>query len=148
MSPHGRTRERSTVKAHRPVVLVVDDEAAIRESLRRVLEEAGYRVREAATVDAALDALRETVIDAVILDLRMPDERGLKRSGLEVLAYVRLHAELAQIPVLILTGYIPNEEEEETIRRHRASVFHKPEGHATLVHHLDRLTARTDRQST
>lgn len=131
-----------------PTVLVLDDEPAIRKSLGGFLEASGYAVVEAENVDGALDVLRQASIDAVILDVRMPDARGLQaRSGLEVLAFLRLHDELAELPVLILTGYVMNAEEEELIRRHGAYMFFKPEGYGTLVRYLDRFTGRAQGRS-
>lgn len=61
-------------------VLVVDDEAAIREVLRAYLEAGNYTVIEAGTGAAALDSAREHSPAVVLLDLGLPD-----RDGLEVL---------------------------------------------------------------
>ena len=63
-----------------PRVLVVDDEAGVRESLRMLLKE-DCEVVTADGVDAGLRALAETPPDLVVLDLVMPG-----RSGLEFLA--------------------------------------------------------------
>ena len=58
-------------------VLVVDDEAAIRETLRSVLERQGYEVTEAGSVRGALSQLeREPWPDCALVDLRLPDEEG------------------------------------------------------------------------
>ncbi len=65
-------------------VLVVDDDAATRDSLRRVLEHAGHSVREAADGDQAIAFLDGNRVDAVLLDLNMP---GL--GGLDVLVRIR-----------------------------------------------------------
>jgi two-component system response regulator MprA len=79
-------------------ILVVDDEPAVRESLRRALELEGYGVRLAVDGEEALDRLRAAdPTDAVILDVLMP---GL--DGLEVCR--RLRAEGSSIPVLMLTA--------------------------------------------
>src|SRR2546426_5766527 len=58
-------------------VLVVDDDAAIRESLRMVLEHAGHTVSEAESGDQALEVLEGRRVDAVLLDLNMPGIDGL-----------------------------------------------------------------------
>jgi putative two-component system response regulator len=65
-------------------VLVVEDERAIREALARYLERSGFEVRTAATVPAALSALRGGPFQAVVVDLLLPGG-----SGLDVLAEVR-----------------------------------------------------------
>lgn len=126
----------------RPAVLVVDDEDAVRSFLRAYLEEAGYDVREATDVDSALGMLDHSRVDAVVLDVRMPDPRGLRRSGLEVLAFIRLHAAHATTPVLILTGRPLEAGELDVIRRHHADLFLKPDGYRKLLQRLEQLTGR------
>jgi CheY-like chemotaxis protein len=125
-----------------PTVLVVDDEGAVRSFLRAYLEEAEYAVCEATDVDGALSVLDQTHVDAVVLDVRMPDPRGLGRTGLEVLAFIRLQAAYAALPVLILTGRLLEPEEQDLIRRHRAHLFLKPDGYRKLLQRLDHLTER------
>ena len=79
-------------------ILVVDDERAVRESLRRALELEGYDVELAEDGEAALERLQGTAhADAVILDVLMP---GI--DGLEVCR--RLRAGANPVPVLMLTA--------------------------------------------
>jgi two-component system response regulator MprA len=79
-------------------ILVVDDERAVRESLRRALELEGYHVELASDGEEALRRLDEPApIDAAILDVLMP---GI--DGLEVCR--RLRAEGNAVPVLMLTA--------------------------------------------
>jgi two-component system response regulator MprA len=80
-------------------ILVVDDERAVRESLRRALELEGYEIELAGDGDEALSTLGrdEPQPDAVILDVLMP---GL--DGLEVCR--RLRATGSRVPVLMLTA--------------------------------------------
>jgi DNA-binding response OmpR family regulator len=54
------------------MVLVLDDEAPVREMGRRFLEKWGYGCVEADGIDAALEALRTTTVVAAILDVRLP----------------------------------------------------------------------------
>ncbi|HEY3384398.1 MAG TPA: response regulator [Vicinamibacterales bacterium] len=128
----------------RPTVLIVDDETTVRSFLRSYLEEADYAVCEAGDVDSALSALDDTPVDAVVLDVRMPDPMGWGRTGLEVLAFIRLHAAFAALPVLVLTGHALEIEEQDLIRRHRAHLFLKPDGYRTLLLRLDQLTGRRE----
>jgi CheY-like chemotaxis protein len=128
----------------RPTVLVVDDEGTVRSFLRSYLEEADYAVCEAGDVDSALSALDESPVDAVVLDVRMADPMGWGRTGLEVLAFIRLHAAFATLPVLVLTGQSLAPEEHDLIRRHRASLFLKPDGYRALLQRLDQLTGRKE----
>jgi two-component system KDP operon response regulator KdpE len=77
--------------------LIVDDEPAIRRFLRTTLEAQGYRVEEAETGKAALDAMKRTPASLVVLDLGLPD-----MDGLEVLAALR--ASGSQLPVIVLSS--------------------------------------------
>lgn len=61
----------------RPHILLVDDEASIRDPLARYLERQGYRVTEAAEAKAARDAIAGYDIDIILLDIMMPGEDGL-----------------------------------------------------------------------
>ena len=137
-------RETQLESGRRPTVLIVDDEATIRSFLRAYLKDAGYAVCEAGDVDSALNALDESPVDAVVLDVRMPDPMGWGRTGLEVLAFIRLHAAFAALPVMILTGHALEAEEQELIRRHRAHLFLKPDGYRMLLQRLDQLTGRRE----
>ena len=64
--------------AQRASILIVDDEAKIREALRMVLEFEGYRIEEAGTGVEALQIVRERPPDAILLDIRMPEMDGLE----------------------------------------------------------------------
>ncbi len=61
-----------------PDILIIDDEAPIREIMRRTLEGSGYAVREAADGEAGLEAVRQRAPDLVISDLIMPEREGLE----------------------------------------------------------------------
>jgi CheY-like chemotaxis protein len=126
----------------RPTVLIVDDEHTVRSFLKAYLEDADYEVCEAGDVDSALTALDAGPVDAVVLDVRMPDPMGWGRTGLEVLAFIRLHAAYATLPVMILTGHPLDPEEHDLLRRHRAHLFLKPDGYRLLLQRLDQLTGR------
>jgi two-component system response regulator MprA len=78
-------------------ILVVDDEAAVRDSLSLSLRYQGYEVSMAADGVAGLTAVREGEPDAVVLDVMMP---GL--DGLEVCRALRAEGRL--VPVLMLTA--------------------------------------------
>ena len=77
-------------------VLVVDDEPAVRESVRMLLKRE-YRVETAESVDSALEAVRASIPNLILLDVVMPG-----RSGLELLPELR---ELGlNVPVMVLTA--------------------------------------------
>ena len=82
--------------ARPPRVLVVDDEAAIRDIVRRYLTAEGFEVAEAADGREALDRLRALEPDLVVLDVVMP---GM--DGLEVLRRLRASSD---VYVIMLTA--------------------------------------------
>ncbi|MFF0378057.1 response regulator transcription factor [Actinoplanes missouriensis] len=78
-------------------ILVVEDDAAVRDSLARTLRFEGYQVESAGDGHAALDAVRAGEPDAVILDVNMPGMDGLE-------ACRRMRADGVVLPVLMLTA--------------------------------------------
>ncbi len=81
-------------------LLVVDDEPHIGLVLRPFLEQLGYRVSVAKTLDEARSALRAAPpTDALLLDLHLPDG-----SGLDFLRDLRAQSGTARLPVLVLTA--------------------------------------------
>ena len=89
---------------HGAVVLVMDDNRAVRVAARRLLTTLGATVVEAATVEEGLARARETRPDALLLDLDLPDG-----DGLEVCTWVRTSGDpvLSRVPVIVLTGSDP-----------------------------------------
>jgi two-component system response regulator MprA len=78
-------------------ILVVDDERAVRESLRRALALEGYDVDLAADGEEALESVRRAEPDALILDVLMPGVDGLEVSR-------RLRRSGSKVPILMLTA--------------------------------------------
>jgi PAS domain S-box-containing protein len=85
-------------------ILLVEDEAAVRTVVRRILSRAGYRVLEAGHGGEALDlwAAHRSRIAMVLTDAVMPVMGGLELAD-------RLHADGAEIPVLYMSGYADGE---------------------------------------
>jgi two-component system, NtrC family, response regulator AtoC len=78
-------------------VLVVEDEAYVRESLAEILRERGYEAVVAATLAEGISLLATLPVDVVLTDFRLPDGDGLE--------LVRQARELApEVPVVVLTG--------------------------------------------
>jgi len=90
-------------EAARParLVLVVEDNDVEREGLSRLLRDAGFEVRTAATGDQALASVRARRPDLILLDLLLPDSRT---DGWGILDYVRQNLEWQAIPIIIVTG--------------------------------------------
>ena len=82
----------------KPRILVVDDEAAVRDSLKMTLEYDGYDVTLAATGEEGVKLIEREAPDLVFLDVKMP---GM--DGLEVLQKVRHLAEVT--PIVVISGH-------------------------------------------
>jgi putative two-component system response regulator len=80
-------------------IFIVDDDAAIRTLLRKLLSPGGYRVEEFELAEPALARIRDEPPDLVLLDLQLPD-----LSGHEVLEAIRLDPTTRLLPVVMLTG--------------------------------------------
>jgi two-component system alkaline phosphatase synthesis response regulator PhoP len=83
----------------RQKVLVVEDEADIRELLRYNLAQEGFTVEEAADGAEALDRIGRRAPDLLVLDLMLP-----QMSGLEICRRMRSNPETAKLPILVVTA--------------------------------------------
>lgn len=81
------------------VVLVVDDDVVNQDVLSRRLTRQGHVVRTASTGQLALDLMRETAFDIVLLDILMPD-----MDGYEVLRRMKTDEHLQHIPVIMISA--------------------------------------------
>lgn len=78
-------------------ILVIDDDAAVRQSFRGYLEDLDYRIYTADDGRAGIELFEQEAIDLVLVDLRMP-----AMDGLEVLAY--LSEKSPDTPLIVVTG--------------------------------------------
>jgi DNA-binding response OmpR family regulator len=78
-------------------VLIVDDDAAIRESLRKLLQAEGYEVRLAANGQEGLDQFDPARVDLVLLDLNLPAKSGWD-------CFERFSFINPFLPIIIITG--------------------------------------------
>ena len=80
-------------------ILIVDDEATIRESLRESLAAEGYEAEIAESGEEALAKTHATVYDLVVTDLQMP-----RLNGLELIERIRANPGTETLPVILLTA--------------------------------------------
>jgi two-component system, OmpR family, KDP operon response regulator KdpE len=100
-------------------ILIVDDESAIRRALRPPLIELGFQVAEAARGEEALQLLRGSQFDAVLLDVNMP---GI--GGIETLRRIRAFA--PRLPILMLTVRDQEEDKVEALESGADDYVTKP----------------------
>jgi CheY-like chemotaxis protein len=101
-------------------VLVVDDDEAVRQTLRSVLERHGWRVFEAPNGVVGLQRMQEEVPELIVLDLIMPE-----MDGFEFLQKVRDNEAWRHIPAIILTSKDLTPEEREELNGKAERVLRK-----------------------
>ena len=120
-------------------VLVVDDEADIRELVSGVLEDEGYAVRTAADSDSTLDAVEERRPSMVLLDVWL---QGSRMDGLQLLQEIKKRD--STIPVLMISGHGNLDTAVAAVREGAVDFIEKPFEAERLLYLVDRAT-ETDR---
>ena len=100
-------------------ILIIDDEAAIRESLETLLMLEGYTVETAVNGEEGLIAIERNAYDLVLLDLALPG-----KNGLEILAIIRTRH--ASLPVIMITAYGKVDNVVDAIRTGAQNFVQKP----------------------
>src|SRR3984957_13469159 len=117
-------------------ILVVDDEADIRESLETLLCLEGYTVEMAQNGGEGLRRAEEANYDMILLDLMMPD-----RSGMEVLREIRERD--TETPVFMITAYGSVEVAVNALKNGANDYFSKPWDNEKLLLEIDRMIAHS-----
>jgi len=100
-------------------ILVVDDEANVCQSIKKVLSRKGYDVSQALTVEDAVTLIKEMSFDLVITDLMIPGT-----SGLELLQIIRDH--YPELEVIMITGYASIESAVKATKLGASAYLPKP----------------------
>jgi DNA-binding NtrC family response regulator len=116
-------------------VLIIDDEAGIRESLQTLLELEGYDVETAANGEQGMACLGDRTFDLVLLDLALPD-----RNGIDLLAEIRTHA--PQLSVIMITAYGTVENAVKAMQAGAANFVQKPWDNEKLLADVRAAVAR------
>jgi DNA-binding NtrC family response regulator len=116
-------------------VLIIDDEAEIRESLQTLLEFEGYEVETAANGAQGLSKLGDRPFELVLLDLALPD-----RNGLELLPEIR--AIDPKIAVIMITAYGTVEDAVRAMQSGAANFLQKPWDNEKLLADVRAVIAR------
>ncbi|HWN13110.1 MAG TPA: response regulator, partial [Candidatus Dormibacteraeota bacterium] len=101
-------------------VLVVDDDAGLRQLLRRMLEPEGYTVMEAENGRVALERLDDVRPSVILLDLMMPE-----MDGFEFVAEFRRHEAWRAIPIVVVTAKDLSHDDRERLNGHVQKILQK-----------------------
>ena len=105
-------------------VLVIDDQADIREALRLLLKRAGYSIQMAESPIDALAAAAFCDHDVIVMDMNFTSDTTSGREGLELLE--RLHAQRRDVPIIAMTGWSTIELAVEAMQRGACDFIPKP----------------------
>lgn len=117
-------------------ILIIDDEAVLRQTFTRILKQAGHEVTTAADGPEAIKRLDSTRFDLVFLDIRLPG--GM--DGLEVLKQV--HDRHPQMPVILFTGYASLQTAMDAIRLGASDYLIKPVSPEILLERAQAVIAQ------
>ena len=119
-------------------ILVIDDDAVVRDVIGEMLVAVGYEVETAASAAEALDLFMDEAIELVITDIVMPDV-----SGLELLETMRLHR--PSLPIVLVTGANTRDNLSEALTRGADGLVAKPFSRAELQEAVEKALDRAGR---
>ena len=105
--------------SRRPGILVVDDDAGIRENIADLLSSENYEVVSAANADEAMRVLESQRIDLLLTDFQMPG-----RNGVELIEAARRANH--RVPAILMTAYLYVFEQLDERRREGITLLRKP----------------------
>ena len=116
-------------------ILIIDDEAGIRETLETLLQLEGYQVEMAIDGEAGLARIEHHTYDLVLLDLALPGQNGI-----EILSLIRERT--AELPVIMLTAYGTVDNVVDAIRAGAQNFVQKPWDNEKLLADIRAAIAR------
>lgn len=112
-------------------VLIVDNDAAIRDSMHEFIKKSGYNSFTSSSAKEALELLKTNPMDVVITDVVLPDKDGLELTNLLTQDY--------DIDVIVMTGYSGNYSYEEVINKGASDLVFKPVRFEEMLLRLNRV---------
>jgi PAS domain S-box-containing protein len=123
-------------------ILVADDDASIRMICREVLEQAGYRVEEAADGQQAVEASLRSQPDLIVLDVMMPE-----LDGYQVARRLKSEQATAQLPIIFLSARGQTADKVRAFKTGAEDYLVKPFDHAELVMRIEKALERRAREA-
>ena len=132
---NGACKPNGQKSSQKKFIFVVDDDSAIRESIRMLLEDKGYPVHIASDGKEALEQLKGRISpDLVILDVVMKCINGE-----EVLHWIRENPRTSHIPVIVLSAFPLSEEQQKLFAEKDAEYINKSEGLMSLCKRVESI---------
>jgi len=119
-------------------VLIAEDEPTILETLAFLLERAGWSVATVTDGESVIQNVRRIRPRLLVLDIMLPG-----RSGLDILRMLRREADLADIPVLILTARGHNHDRQLALELGADGFISKPFANDTVLDEVRRLLGQS-----
>ena len=107
-------------------ILIIDDEASLRQTMARILQRSGYEVTTASNGKEGLALVSEHPFDLLYLDIRMPDINGL-----ELLKTI--HTKFPDLPIILFTAQPDLNSAVEALRRGATDYLLKPLKPQTVI---------------
>ncbi|HET7376958.1 MAG TPA: response regulator, partial [Anaerolineae bacterium] len=115
-------------------ILIIDDEAALRQSLARILQMADFEVTTADSADQGLAFIQTTSFDLIFMDLRMPGMAGLDALKL-------IHANYPNLPVVLFTAQPDINSAVEALRNGATDYLLKPLKPQVIIERAQKVIA-------
>ena len=120
-------------------ILIIDDEASLRQTLARILQRTGYEVTTAESAEAALALIADTPFDIVYMDLRMPGMPGLE-------ALKRIQASHPDLPVILFTAQPDVSSAVEALRLGATDYLLKPLQPQVLIERTRAILSQREKE--
>lgn len=120
-------------------ILIIDDEASLRQTLARILQRAGFEVTTAANGAEGASLVSQHPFDLVYLDIRMPD-----MSGLELLKSI--HAKYPELPVILFTAQPDLNSAVDALRNGATDYLLKPLKPQAVVERTNSILANQQKE--
>ena len=121
-----------------PVVIGVDDDVRIRESIARLAKSAGYTAMMFSSAEALLDSGALEGAGCLISDVRMPGMDGLELQQ-------RVSVDSPQLPVIMISGQVDEEVRERAVRSGAIAFLYKPFDGEELLRAIQRALKQDSR---
>jgi len=118
-------------------ILIVEDEAEVRNFASRVLELEGYHILQAKDSEMGVMLVKEVPVSLVLLDLRLPEHNGW-----EVLEQIKSEPELSEVPVIVFTASAEVSPRERAFEMGATDYLVKPLSAARLRETVARVLSR------